>query len=262
MNNEQKNPKVNSIQDCLDLLGIRENTLSIEEKTGLNENGYIILPNVLNQEQIEQWRSKYEELVITQGMLVTIDHLEEGSRRLSDLVNFSTEYEAAYTHPKVLAAIYHLIGREFKLSSLNARDALPGQGHQWLHVDWTARIIGEPNHVVSCIWMLDDFTSESGASRIVPGSHKLPGLPADHMADVKEPHPNQLLLEAPAGSVAVFSSHCWHGGTQNRTEGPRRGVFGYFTAREFPQELDQREHIRKQVHDQLSDAVKYILDVL
>lgn len=254
--NETK--QVNSIQDCLDLLGIDDNTLSAEEKKSLDEKGYLIIPNVLNQEQIEQWRKRYEELAMKQGKPV---YHEGGARRIADMVNNGEEYDMILTYPKLLAAVYHIIGREFKLSSIVGRDALPGHGHQWMHSDFGARTPDEPYHVVNANWMLDDFTAENGASRLVPGSHLFKGLPDDIMPDLRVAHPEQIIIEAPAGSLAIFNAHCWHGGTKNNTDGSRRGIFSYFCAREHPQSVNQRELIRLKVYNRLPDTAKYILDV-
>ena len=167
---------------------------------------------------------------------------------------------ASYTHPKVLAAIHHVIGRSFKLSSLNARDALPGEGLQGLHADWGADYDGQ-FHVCNSIWLLDDFSEENGCTRLVPGSHK-GQHPSKVLADAQAPHPDEELLIAPAGTVAVFNSHTWHGGTCNQSKDlPRRAIHCYFTAREHGQQLNQREYLRYETWKRISPAARYILDV-
>jgi ectoine hydroxylase-related dioxygenase (phytanoyl-CoA dioxygenase family) len=159
-----------------------------------------------------------------------------------------------------LAAVYHVLKRPFKLSSLNARDAIPGQGHQNLHVDWGRREADEPFHVVNSIWLIDDFTPDNGPTRVVPGTHRIGGAPSDYMNPADD-HPEQELIVAPAGTVGVFNSHLWHGGTTNRTNGTRRACHSYYTAREHAQQLNQREYIRKVTYDRISPAARYILDV-
>jgi ectoine hydroxylase-related dioxygenase (phytanoyl-CoA dioxygenase family) len=59
----------------------------------------------------------------------------------------------------------------------------------------------------------------------------------------------------------VFNSHLWHGGTQNRTDGPRRATHAYFTRRGHGQQLDQQKYIRPQTLAALSPAARFILDV-
>ncbi|MFD2613897.1 phytanoyl-CoA dioxygenase family protein [Paenibacillus gansuensis] len=250
------------MEEVFEALGVTEALLSDEEKRSLDEQGYVLFPSVLSTEQLESFREKYEELMAKEGMNAGKEvHQEEGTRRLSDLVNKGEIFDTVYTHPKLLAAVHHVLKREFKLSSLNARDAIPGAGHQELHADWGRLGAGEPFHVCNSIWLIDDFTADNGATRIVPGTHRLPGYPRDYLDDPSAPHPDEVLLVAPAGSVGVFNSHVWHGGTINRTERTRRALHAYFTAREHPQQLNQAEYLRKRTWDRISPAARYLLDV-
>jgi ectoine hydroxylase-related dioxygenase (phytanoyl-CoA dioxygenase family) len=70
------------------------------------------------------------------------------------------------------------------------------------------------------------------------------------------------LLTAPAGTVVIFNSHTWHGGTLNRTNQPRRAMHSYFTRRHNPQQTDQRKHLSAPTLARLSDEAKFILDAL
>jgi len=74
-------------------------------------------------------------------------------------------------------------------------------------------------------------------------------------------HPDEVRLIAPAGTVVVFNSHLWHGGTQNRSDQPRRALHSYFTRRANGQQLDQKKYIRPETLAPLSPAARYILDV-
>ena len=95
---------------------------------------------------------------------------------------------------------------------------------------------------------------------MVPGTHR-GKLPKNVIQDAIAPHPDEEYIVAPAGSVAVFNSHVWHGGTLNKTKGKRRVIHCYFTAREHKQQLNQREYIRYKTWKRISNAARYILDV-
>jgi ectoine hydroxylase-related dioxygenase (phytanoyl-CoA dioxygenase family) len=254
--------EVNNIQEALAVLGVTETTLTDAEKQSLNEKGYVIFNNMVDPVWLKELQDKYEALMEKEGSAAGTEvHKEAGTRRLADLVNKGEVFDGAYTHPKVLAAIYQIIGRDFKLSALNGRDAMPGQGNQQLHADWGPRRLSQPQDVAISIWMLDDFTSENGATRVVPGTHLLEGLPQDYVEDPAAPHLDEVLVTAPAGSVVVLSSHLWHGGTTNRTTKTRRAIHPYYIAREHSQQQDMKEYIRVSTYNRISPAARYILDV-
>ena len=249
------------IARALDALGVRADLLTAQSRNDLDEKGYTVLPGIIDDEWLAALRDRFEELCEKEGVHAGIEvHQEPGTRRLSDLCNKGPVFDRVYTHPKVLAAVHYVIGRSFKLSSLNARDALPGEGLQGLHADWGADYDGQ-FHVCNSIWLLDDFSEENGCTRLVPGSHK--GLhPRNALEDAQAPHPDEERLIAPAGTVAVFNSHTWHGGTRNQSKDrPRRAMHCYFTAREHGQQLNQREYLRYETWKRISPAARYILDV-
>ena len=180
---------------------------------------------------------------------------------MGDLVNKDPLFEICFTHPRVLAAVAHVLGGDIKLSSLNYRAALPGSGLQILHPDWGSAVERGNYCVCNSIWLLDDFTEANGATRIVPGSQRSSKMPEEVMADPAQPHPDEVLLTAPAGTVVVFNSHTWHGGTLNRTDHPRRALHSYFARRDQKQQLDQTAYIRPETYQRLSPAAHFILDV-
>lgn len=140
--------------------------------------------------------------------------------------------------------------------------ATPGGELQNLHVDWSEAVAPDNFQVCNSIWLLDDFTEENGATRVVPGSHRFGKIPQEVMDDSSQPHPDEVLLLGEAGTVVIFNSHTWHGGTFNRSGDYRRALHSYFVRRHHPQQTDQRQHLRPETAERLSDAAKCILNVL
>ena len=251
-----------TIKEALQELGVREDTLTSEEKVQLDRDGYLPLPGILSPEQVRQFGARLDELSAQEGEDAGKEvHQEAGTDRLSDLVNKDPMFETCFTHPRVLAAIAHVLGGEFKLSSLNSRAALPGQGLQALHADWGGPVTPGDYYVCNSIWLLDDFTAENGATRVVPGSHRSGKTPKDEMSDPSAPHPKETQILAPAGTVVIFNSHTWHGGTRNNSPSRRRAMHSYFCRRDQKQQLDQRKYMRPETRARLSPAAQYILDV-
>ncbi|MGW5360867.1 phytanoyl-CoA dioxygenase family protein [Actinopolymorpha pittospori] len=244
-------------------LGVGDDLLDAKTRAQLDNDGFAPLHGILSPPQVEAFGARLAELSVIEGSRAGAEvHQEAGTDRLSDLVNKDPMFDVCFTHPRVLAAIRHVLG-EFRLSSLNSRAALPGQGHQGLHTDWGVLRVGEGYQVCNSIWLLDDFTAQNGATRVVPGSHRKRGVaPADELdGDPSATHPDEIQLIAPAGTVVVFNSHLWHGGTRNNTDLPRRAMHSYFARRDVPQQLDQAEYLRVRTRDRLSPAARYVLGV-
>jgi len=241
-------------------LGVTEGALDAATKERLDRDGYAPLFGVLTDEQITRFRTRLAELTAAEGESAGREvHQEGGTDRLADLVNKDPIFEVCFTDPRVLACVAHVLG-DFKLSSLNSRTALPGQGLQAMHAEGGPVGLG-PYQVCNSIWLLDDFTADNGATRVVPGSHRLTVSARDAMPDTSAPHPDEVKLVAPAGTVVVFNSHLWHGGTLNRTGSQRRAAHSYFTRRANGQQLDQRKYIRPETLARLRPAARFILDV-
>lgn len=250
------------IQEALAALGVTSQTLSQAEKDQLDRDGFLPLHNILSAQQIRDIITSTDKMIAIEGADAGKEvHQEAGTTRLSDLVNKDPIFEVCFTHPRVLAAISHVLGGNLKLSSLNYRAALPGSGLQGLHADWGGAVAANDYYVCNSIWLLDDFTESNGATRIVAGSQRSRKIPRDVMADPTQAHPDEILLTAPAGTVVIFNSHTWHGGTLNRTDRPRRAMHSYFTRRDQQQQLDQKAYIRPETYARLSPAARFILDV-
>ncbi len=249
-------------QQALTALGIHAGILSAEEVAFLDEKGYLPLPGILSDDVRQALVRRVDELTALEGEEAGKEvHQEAGTTRLSDLVNKDPLFDICFTHPRVLAAISHVLQGDLKLSSLNFRAALPGHGLQRLHCDWGKAVTAGDYYVCNSIWLLDEFTAENGATRVVPGSNRSGQLPQEVLADPAAPHPDEVLLTAPAGTVVIFNSHTWHGGTLNRTDQPRRALHSYFCRRDQKQQLDQRAFLRPETRARLSEAARTILDI-
>lgn len=252
-----------SFEQAMAGLCVTDSLLNRDQRDALDRDGYLILPNIIGPEWIERLRARVDEQSAKEGSSGNHEahDPEAGTRRVADLVNKGEVFDRVWSHPKILAAIRHVIARPFKLSSLNYREAMQGGGQQDLHADWTARKPDEPFHVCNSIWLLDDFTADNGSTRLVPGSQLIAGAVADHVADPAAPHPKQIQLIAPAGTVAVFNSHIWHGGTLNKNGARRRACHAYYCGRDARQQTPQAEHIRVKTWRRLSQAQRWLLDV-
>lgn len=113
----------------------------------------------------------------------------------------------------------------------------PGEKAQYIHPDENdypstitgpAGTPGKPkNLIASCMLALTDYTDENGATRVIPGSHK----DAENYAKWGEmaERPATVPAEMKAGSALFYNGKVAHGGGENRSDKPRRGMVIIFS---------------------------------
>ncbi|MHB1426164.1 MAG: phytanoyl-CoA dioxygenase family protein [Gemmataceae bacterium] len=236
-------------------------TLSVGEMRQLDEDGYLILQDFMEADLLHRLRESIEELFRAEGDSAGSEFkLEPGCRRLANLVDKGEVFRAIIVMPRLLEHVRHVLGPSIKLSSLHVRSVDPhSERGQPLHADMSAVADERGPWICNTLWMLDDFTPDNGALRLVPGSHRLGRLPADCLADPLADHPDQVLITGAAGSVAILNAHVWHAGAANRTSRPRTALHAFYCRRDMPQQQYQKRLLSPQVQASLSPALRDLL---
>jgi ectoine hydroxylase-related dioxygenase (phytanoyl-CoA dioxygenase family) len=243
---------VNGIEAALRLCGVTATTLAAEVKESLDREGYRVFPGLIATDWLAQLREAFERAM---GPRPNPDSPQTGTRHVESLACKDAAFDRVYTQPTVLAAVYHVLRRPFRVFLLSGRDPLPGYGQQGLHTDWTPRGPTDPFSMVTTLWLLDDFTATNGATRLVPRSHLNPTPLPKSMQAPENRHRDQKILVAPAGSVVVFNAHLWHSGSRNESNRSRRVLQCQFVARDAFRPADTPAEIPAR----LSPAARYIL---
>ena len=232
--------------------------LSESDKRQLDERGYLVLPDLMGPALLAEVRARVEELFREEGERAGFEFKQEAhARRLANLVDKGEVFERVILTSRVLECMEHVMGPEFKLSSLNVRSADPmGDCAQPWHADSGAISDERGYWVCNSVWMLDDFTAENGATRMLPGSHRWRRLPA---AECYESLPGEELVLGKAGTVVIMNAHMWHGATANRTQAPRRAMHVYYTRSDKPQQQFQKMLLRAEVQRRLSADARRVL---
>lgn len=228
-----KSPEISNIEQLFEAVGVTANTLRDSEKQTLDQQGYLILENVIDPKWLKELRDGFENLAAkSRESAGNQSSQESGTRHVVILPDDGPIFERIYTNAQLLAAVYHILKREMKLSGMHGRDPLPGFGAQGLHADWVSLVPGELYEVVTSIWYLDDASPETGSTRLVPGSHRYGFKPDKKSLAPTGTYPGQLQITAKAGSVLIFNGHLWHSGTMNRSKAHRRSIICGFVGRE------------------------------
>jgi ectoine hydroxylase-related dioxygenase (phytanoyl-CoA dioxygenase family) len=235
----------------------------MDERRQLDALGYVVLEGCMGGALLDELRARIHDLFEEEGDRAGHEfQTEEHARRLANLVDKGEVFRRAIVLAPVIGLVRHVLGADAKLSSLNARSADPQlEVGQPLHVDMAAIPDAKGYWVCNTVWMLDDFTRENGATRLVPGSHLWGKRPLDVLDDPLAPHPEEILLTGKAGSVAVMNSHMWHGGTANRTPAARLAMHAFYCRRDKPQQQYQKRLLRSDVQSGLTPELRALLAI-
>ena len=231
------------------------------ERRQLDEQGFVVLEDCMGADLLRELRERVHEVFDAERDRAGAEFRTEAhAQRLANLVDKGDVFRRAVMLPRVVECVRYVLGPQLKLSSLNARSADPnGDVPQPLHADMSAIPDDRGNWVCNAVWMLDDFTTGNGATRVIPGSHKWGRRPQDVLADLHAPHSEEVLVLGRAGSVAVMNAHAWHGGTANRTPAPRLAMHAFYCRRDKPQQQYQKQLLRPEVQDSLSPELREML---
>ena len=182
------------------------------------------------------------------------------SQRIWNLAGKADGAADLIEHPAVLALARAALGQDCVLSDCSATSiGAHTEGGSW-HVDVPLGQLSEPLPdfplTTQNAWMLDDFTEENGATRVVPGSHLTRRKPQWSEDTVEE---NEIALTAPAGSVAMWLSNTWHRSGPNRTEKPRRAVLCYYCRSWIKPFSDFRTAVPAGRAGQFSPTLRYLI---
>jgi hypothetical protein len=103
--------------------------LTTTERQRLDDDGYVALANIVQPERLKAMRDRLEEL------LAVTEQTHAGTLIVKGLLDEEI-FDAAWSHPRVLAAVRHVLGDGCRLIGVASRGIRPGHGQQALHVDW------------------------------------------------------------------------------------------------------------------------------
>jgi len=227
----------------------------------LDEDGYVRLEGFIAPDRHRRLVERIDALFAAEGGAAGAEFRQEpGARRLANLADKGAVFLDCVVDETVGAYLAHVLGPRFKLSSLNARSANPHSAEsQPLHVDAGALPDEAGYWVCNTVWLLDDFTTENGALRVVPGTHRSGQRPQDVLTDPEATHPEEVLVTGRAGDLVVMNSHLWHGGTANRTDRRRLALHAFYCRWDKPQQQYQKALLRPATVAALSPAARAML---
>ena len=200
--------------------------------------GYAVVPGGFSSAEVADLGARLEQVMARQ--------IEEfgGADRLASIgdaltarcpVVYDEAFLALAAHSAVLAICRELLGDYVVLMQQNGVINPSGQRHTQVayHRDLPYQhFVSSRPLAVSALFCIDPFTTETGATTMIPGSHKMEQFPSDAVAAELDTSVN-----AEAGSFIVFDSMVFHRAGENRSGRPRRAVNQVFTTPIIAQQI-------------------------
>lgn len=219
-------------------------TLTEEQVSFYNEQGYLLLENHIDMAVIEGLRDEIARIEKTAyGMTASDDKLDlEDSHKPDDprirrikLPHTQSDFvrDMLYSD-EILGPVRDLIGANIRLhtTKLNMKSAGYGAPIDW-HQDF-AFYPHTNDDVLAVAVIIDDMQSENGPLKVFSGTHKGPifdhhvdgvfaggMLLEDNGLDINK----AVELNGPAGSISIHHGRIVHGSAQNVSDRPRRLLF-------------------------------------
>lgn len=213
------------------------------------DSGYVLFPEVVPGDLLERLRSDIprhfrkceavQRLTGVGGEPGGVAHHVLGERDSLDEF-FARLYLDEYLRDH--------FGGEYIVNSFGAVDNLPTaaryeHGHRF-HRD-VRTYSGDFRLMVNMLVMVDDFTQDNGATRLVPGSHLAAERPTDEQLEART-----VRAIGKAGGIVLFNSNLWHAAAPNLTSGPRKALTLTFTRPFVKQQLDYPRLLGEDFTDQ------------
>ena len=154
--------------------------LTASQTEALEQDGYVIFPDVLPSDHVAALEQYLDERVAAQlaGMLKdgeTTGAIDWGPERVVINLELNPRHpllEVCGRHPLLLAAVTHVLGVGPVLKKMHCRAPLPGGGHQGLHSDLQNAPVSGRWLEVQCTWCIRAHTEHNGPTRVIPGFHR------------------------------------------------------------------------------------------
>jgi ectoine hydroxylase-related dioxygenase (phytanoyl-CoA dioxygenase family) len=190
----------------------------------LTDDGYVVVTGMMAAADVQAARADLDRVL--QTTKTGRNSFEGyGTQRIYALFAKTRTFDRAATDPLLLAVLDQVMGH-YQLSAPVGICIGAGENAQILHRDDSVYPVPEPHPplVVNTMWPLDEFTTQNGATRFIPGSHRWePG---------RRPAPDDPVETAviSPGSAMFYLGSLWHGGGANQTAAARLGVILEYAA--------------------------------
>ena len=186
-----------------------------EQIRQIEVEGYLIIPNVLTEEQIQLLKEQV-------GTLETIGaDYSENQRMGFEVMFMGGEVTELAAHPLIIPFLRELMGHDIICMTGTYARSQPGHPGMVLHTD--AGGTGSPRHAVRVLYYLTDLTPETSPFRVIPRSNLSMHAEGNSWKRYLE-HPDEVMVNVKAGSAALINIKVFHGNYPNTGDDVREMI--------------------------------------
>lgn len=192
----------------------------------LEQDGCIVIEDVIPASNVELLKQELKPH-FAQTSNCNGDFYGRATKRLGSLIAKSSQCQYIAIHPSILSVMDEFLLRgctEYQLNLTQGIRIGQNEPQQMMHPDDPMFPFFHPGYeaMINCMWAVDDFTEENGATHIVPGSHK---WERTQLVPSRVPKPDEIVQGCmSSGSVLIYFGSLLHCGGSNKTSQPRTGV--------------------------------------
>jgi len=201
--------------------------------------GYTVIDSDFSPAELQTIREKadavYDRQVRECGGEGSLERMHDSSVARC-VLSYDDYFVRLAAHEKLLGLVARLLGDNFILLGQNAIINRADRKHDQVtwHRDLTYQhfVCSRPL-AISALYCIDEFTDLTGATTVLPASHKEEAFPSRGFVER-----HQRVVEARAGSIIVFDAMLYHRGGVNKSGRTRLGVNHIFVMPFIKQQID------------------------
>lgn len=220
-----------------------ERVLSEDEKAAFEQDGYLVLPDLLTPAEtveLQSWAQEVHDWP-NDGNSPWMAYAEinaQGKQVLCRTENYAASHpglNSLLRGPKLMGILRQLSGEDMVLFKEKINYKLAGSGGFAAHIDSTAYTHVKKIQHLAILLAVDPSDALNGGLEVVPGSHKMT-VPIGDDNCIPKSWINQQSWAAAnlsAGQVLIFGSYLAHRSGANTSERDRKALYAtYNVARE------------------------------
>lgn len=219
----------------------------------LDCDGFAVVPRVVDASEAADLRAALEVAI------ETYPHREFGGGRDIGMVHalmlWGRPFERLLTNPRLRGFLSAALGETCVLYAYTS-SSMPPRGRNYsarIHVDCPRLIPGYVTNVGVTL-MLDDFTAQSGATYVLPGSQRLPDAPSEG-----DFFSGAVRAIGRTGDAILFNGRTWHRGGENLSDAWRHAATLNVCRAYMKQQFDWVRLVPREIVDRNPPAFRRFL---